>query len=33
VRLGKDYCRKTKPKCTECPLHEMLPKGGPLEPE
>jgi endonuclease-3 related protein len=33
VRLGKDYCRKTKPKCAECPLREMLPKGGPLEPE
>jgi endonuclease III related protein len=33
VRLGKDYCHKTKPKCEECPLHEMLPKGGPLKPE
>ncbi len=33
VRLGKDYCRKTKPRCTECPLREMLPSGGPLEPE
>jgi endonuclease-3 related protein len=24
VRLGKDYCRKSKPKCDECPLAEML---------
>lgn len=32
VRLGKDYCRKTKPKCPECPLCEMLPAGGCLEP-
>lgn len=33
VRLGKDYCRKSKPKCDECPLREMLPDGGPLAPE
>ena len=33
VRLGKDYCRKSKPKCAECPLAELLPDGGPLEPE
>jgi len=33
VRLGKDYCRKTGPKCAACPLREMLPAGGPLEPE
>ena len=32
VRLGKDFCRKTKPKCDECPLRELLPRGGPLEP-
>ena len=32
VRLGKDYCRKTNPKCRQCPLREMLPEGGPLEP-
>jgi len=31
VRLGKDYCRKTGPKCAVCPLRELLPKGGPLE--
>jgi endonuclease III related protein len=32
VRLGKDYCRKSKPKCDECPLRELLPCGGMLEP-
>jgi endonuclease III related protein len=33
VRLGKDFCRKTNPKCAECPLREMLPCGGPLSAE
>ncbi len=33
VRLGKDYCHKTSPKCAECPLRELLPSGGPLEPD
>jgi len=33
VRLGKDFCRKSNPKCAACPLRETLPKGGPLEPE
>jgi endonuclease III related protein len=33
VRLGKDFCRKREPKCAACPLREMLPPGGPLEPE
>lgn len=33
VRLGKDYCRKGRPKCGECPLGELLPEGGPLEPD
>jgi endonuclease III related protein len=33
VRLGKDYCRKSNPRCAECPLRELLPPGGPLEPE
>jgi endonuclease III related protein len=33
VYAGKHYCHKTKPKCRECPLWEMLPEGGPLEPE
>jgi endonuclease III related protein len=30
VRLGKDFCRKSNPKCIECPLGELLPPGGPL---
>lgn len=33
VRLGKDYCRKTGPRCKECPLADLLPEGGPLEPD
>jgi endonuclease III related protein len=33
VRLGKDFCRKSKPKCAECPLRKLLPSGGPLEAE
>lgn len=32
VRLGKDYCRKTNPKCDECPLADMLPESGIVEP-
>ncbi|MBN2578365.1 MAG: endonuclease III domain-containing protein [Pirellulales bacterium] len=31
VHLGKHYCRKSRPKCPECPLREMLPEGGPQE--
>jgi endonuclease-3 related protein len=23
VRLGKEYCKKSKPKCDECPLHNF----------
>jgi endonuclease-3 related protein len=33
VQLGKHFCKKTSPKCRECPLFKMLPEGGPLEPE
>ena len=33
VRLGKHFCRKRQPKCAECPLAELLPPGGPLEPD
>ena len=33
VRVGKDYCRKSRPNCAACPLRELLPDGGPLEPE
>jgi endonuclease-3 related protein len=25
VRLGKDYCRKTNPRCASCPLREIEP--------
>lgn len=32
VRLGKDYCRKTDPKCATCPLVELLPASGIVEP-
>ena len=24
VRTGKEFCRKSTPKCTECPLAELL---------
>jgi endonuclease-3 related protein len=30
VRLGKEFCRKTSPRCVQCPLRELLPAGGPL---
>ena len=33
VAVGKDYCRKTRPRCEACPLAELLPEGGPTEPE
>lgn len=32
VRLGKDYCRKTGPKCAACPLADLLPASGIVEP-
>ena len=32
VRLGKDYCRKTGPKCETCPLVDLLPASGIVEP-
>ena len=32
VRLGKDYCRKTGPKCEACPLADLLPASGIIEP-
>jgi len=32
VVLGKDYCRKSRPRCDECPLGELLPDGAPLKP-
>lgn len=33
VRVGKECCRKSKPLCNNCPLADLLPDGGPLEPE
>jgi endonuclease-3 related protein len=32
VRVGKEFCRKTNPKCDECPLAELLPATGIVEP-
>jgi endonuclease III related protein len=32
VRVGKEYCRKTGPKCDACPLADMLPASGIVEP-
>ena len=32
VQVGKDFCRKT-PRCEQCPLREMLPPSGLVEPE
>lgn len=32
VRLGKDYCKKTGPKCEACPLVDLLPASGIVEP-
>lgn len=32
VRVGKEYCRKTEPKCAACPLCELLPSSGIVEP-
>jgi len=33
VHLGKHFCRKRSPKCEECPLEDLLPNAGPLEPD
>lgn len=32
VRVGKDYCKRTAPKCEACPLRDMLPVTGIVEP-
>ncbi|MDY0169981.1 MAG: endonuclease III domain-containing protein [Thermoguttaceae bacterium] len=32
VYIGKHYCRKRAPQCQDCPLRDMLPEGGPVEP-
>jgi endonuclease III related protein len=31
VRVGKDFCKRTAPKCENCPLAEMLPYRGIVE--
>jgi endonuclease-3 related protein len=28
VHVGKEYCRRSAPKCEACPLAELLPRGG-----
>jgi endonuclease III related protein len=30
VTTGKNWCRKTKPRCAECPLGTLLPENSPL---
>jgi endonuclease-3 related protein len=30
VNTGKNWCRKSKPRCSECPLHDYLPADSPL---
>ncbi len=30
VGVGKNYCRKTKPACDQCPLQKFLPNGRPV---
>src|SRR4051794_16650210 len=32
VRVGKDCCKRTAPKCENCPLAEMLPTSGVVMP-
>ncbi len=32
VRAGKDFCKRTVPKCEACPLVELLPACGIVEP-
>jgi endonuclease-3 related protein len=32
VRVGKDYCHRTRPECLDCPLAGLLPADGPLRP-
>ncbi len=32
VHVGHKYCRPA-PKCDDCPLNDLLPKGGPLPPD
>jgi endonuclease-3 related protein len=30
VNTGKNWCRKSAPRCSECPLHDLLPANSPL---
>ena len=32
VRVGKDYCKRSGPRCEECPLAELLPSDGVVHP-
>ena len=32
VRVGKDYCKRTAPKCEACPLCDFLPPSGIIKP-
>jgi endonuclease-3 related protein len=32
VRVGKDHCRRSGPRCDECPLKSLLPSGGVVAP-
>jgi endonuclease-3 related protein len=32
VRVGKEYCRRSLPKCDQCPLADLLPPGGIIVP-
>jgi endonuclease-3 related protein len=32
VRVGKDFCHRTQPNCTGCPLADLLPEGGIVAP-
>ncbi len=33
VHVGNQYCKKSRPKCDDCPLCELLPEGGIVEGE
>jgi endonuclease-3 related protein len=32
VRVGRDFCRVQAARCDRCPLRELLPEGGPVDP-
>lgn len=32
VRVGKEFCKRKDPKCERCPLQELLPPSGMIEP-